>query len=291
MMTLMPHRFFLAALIVLAASAVSGCSTDDEGPSQDDPMVSDPGPVHVHGLGTNPKDGALFIATHTGLFRLGVSETGATRVAGRYQDTMGFTVIGPDEFLGSGHPDGRDKAPPFLGLIRSDDAGQSWQPISLRGEADFHVLEAASPRVYGFGSDWETRETQFLVSDDDGKTWDEREVPEPLISLALDPRDPDHIFAAGEGGLYESRDGGRGWTERDGEPGLLGWRKDGLTLVTMTGDVRASADGQRWRGSGQIGGQPAAFEAEERNLYAALHDGTIKRSTNRGRTWQVRSRP
>ena len=285
------RRRYAPLSAVVVAIAITGCSGDDDEPGSDEPVVSDPGPVHVHGLGTNPKDGALFIATHTGLFRLGVSETGATRVAGRYQDTMGFTVVGPDEFLGSGHPDGRDNAPPFLGLIRSDDAGQSWEPISLRGEADFHVLEAASPRVYGFGSAWETRETQFLVSDDDGKTWDERDVPEPLISLALDPRDADHIFAAGERGLYESQDGGRRWTAREGEPGLLGWRKDGLTLVTMTGEVRVSADGQRWRVSGQIGGQPAAFEAEERNLYAALHDGTIKRSTDRGRTWQVRSRP
>ena len=29
--------------------------------------AADPGPVHVHGLGVNPADGALFIATHTGL--------------------------------------------------------------------------------------------------------------------------------------------------------------------------------------------------------------------------------
>jgi hypothetical protein len=32
--------------------------------------AADPGPVHVHGLGVNPADGALFIATHTGLYRV-----------------------------------------------------------------------------------------------------------------------------------------------------------------------------------------------------------------------------
>jgi hypothetical protein len=35
----------------------------------------------------------------------------ARRVADRYQDTMGFTVTGPDRFLGSGYPDGRDDLP------------------------------------------------------------------------------------------------------------------------------------------------------------------------------------
>jgi hypothetical protein len=77
----------------------------------------------------------------------------ARRVADRFQDTMGFTVTGPDRFLGSGHPDGREGLSPFLGLIRSTDAGRTRQPVSLLGERDFHVLEAAGSRVYGYGSD------------------------------------------------------------------------------------------------------------------------------------------
>ena len=77
----------------------------------------DPGPIHVHGLGVNPADGALFVATHTGLFRAARGEMRAQRVGGRYQDTMGFAVVGPDRFLGSGHPDGHEQLPPFLGLI------------------------------------------------------------------------------------------------------------------------------------------------------------------------------
>jgi len=283
----------LAGIAAAVLFTLSGCSLGggDSG-NEREPIIDDPGPIHVHGLGTNPKDGALFIATHTGLFRLGPSESTATRVAGRYQDTMGFTVVGPDGFLGSGHPDGREKAPPFLGLIRSGDAGETWQPVALRGQADFHVLEAANPRIYGFGSDWETRRTQFLVSDNDGKSWDERDVPEPLISLALDPRDADRLIASGERSLYESRDAGRSWKKSNGDPGLVGWqRRSGITLVTASGDVVTSADGSSWRIAGQIGGEPAAFEAEADYLYVALHDGTIKRSRDGGRSWAVRSRP
>jgi hypothetical protein len=83
---------------------------------------------------------------------------------------MGFTVTGPDDFLGSGHPDGRDRLPPFLGLIRSVDAGRSWEPVSLLGRRDFHVLEAAGRRIYGFGTDFETRRAGLLVSDDAGRS-------------------------------------------------------------------------------------------------------------------------
>jgi hypothetical protein len=275
---------WVAALVavLLATFALSACGDDepDKGP-----VSSDPGPIHVHGLGINPRDGALFIATHTGLFRAGPSETQASRVSGRYQDTMGFTVVGPDRFLGSGHPDARDNLPPFLGLIESRDGGVSWKPLSLLGKSDFHVLESAGERVYGFGSDFESRRQQFRVSLDGGETWNERRVPEPLVSLAVHPDDPDRL-------IVESRDGGESWRRRASAAGLLAWRSPtDLIMIGGDGSVRSSDDAARWREVGDAEGQPAAFEAERDGLYVALHDGTIKRSTTGGRSWSVRSRP
>ena len=44
----------------------------------------------------------------------------------------------------------RAKLPPLLGLIESTDAGKTWEPISLLGEADFHVLRSAGKHVYGY---------------------------------------------------------------------------------------------------------------------------------------------
>ena len=178
----MPTRRVLGALCLLAL-LVASCGDEDPAPEADRPSngatttSEDPGPVHIHGLGINPADGSLFVATHTGLFRVPDGEEKPRRVAGRFQDTMGFTVIGPNDFLGSGHPDGREKLPPFLGLIRSTDAGKRWRPISLLGKRDFHVLEAAGARIYGFGSDFDTRKQGFLVSLDRGQSWKQREVP------------------------------------------------------------------------------------------------------------------
>jgi hypothetical protein len=197
----------LAVTVVLA-----GCGDNDNGaPSEaGSSQVGDPGPIHVHGLGINPADGALFVATHTGLFRAAEGERQAKRVAGRYQDTMGFTVVGPDRFLGSGHPDLRDDLPSFLGLLESRDAGKTWRPISLLGKRDFHVLETTGQRVYGFGSDFKTREANLLVSDDGGRSWVERTPPEGLLSLAIAPDDKDRVVASGEQRLYTSSDGGGG---------------------------------------------------------------------------------
>ena len=277
-----------AALLAGAALAAGGCGGDDDSK----PLADDPGPVHVHGLGVNPKDGALFVATHTGLFRAARGESKATRVGDSRQDTMGFTVVGPDRFLGSGHPGAQDGSPPFLGLIASSDAGRSWSPVSLRGMADFHVLEAAGQLVYGFGSDWETRREQFLTSTDGGRTWRERRAPESLVSLALDPDDPRHLIASGQRSLHESRDGGGRWTRLSDGAGLVAWQPAGrIALVGPDGTVATSADGRRWSPVGQAGGEPASFEAARDGLYVALHDGTIKRSADGGRTWEVRSRP
>jgi hypothetical protein len=60
---------FLAVLGVvgtLAAAALIWLSSEGDETFSRVP-AADPGPVHVHGLGINPADEALFIATHTGL--------------------------------------------------------------------------------------------------------------------------------------------------------------------------------------------------------------------------------
>lgn len=248
--------------------------------------------MHVHGLGVNPADGALFVATHTGLFRAAPGEHKPVRVAGRFQDTMGFTVVGPDRFLGSGHPDGREGLPPFLGLIRSDDAGKTWQAVSLLGKRDFHVLEASGDRIYGYGSDFESRREGLLVSADHGTSWQPRSAPEPLLSLAVDPANPDRVIAAGEQGLYRSSDAGRLWRSLDAGPGLLAWTAEAAYLAAPDGRVSVSRDaGGSWRPVGDLGGQPAAFDHGAGDLYAALHDGRVLRSQDGGRTWKVRYVP
>jgi hypothetical protein len=281
-----------AACAAIAFLLLAGCGEADEA-SQPRAGVGDPGPVHVHGLGINPADGALFVATHTGLFRAEPGERRARRVADRYQDTMGFTVTGPDRFLGSGHPDGREDLPPFLGLIESTDAGRTWKPVSLLGERDFHVLEAAGPRIYGYGSDFESREAGLLMSDDGGRSWEKRTAPEPLLSLAIDPRDPDRIVASGEDRTYASTDGGAGWRPLTDDAGLLAWtRAGGLFLLRLDGTVaRGGDDGRDWQRVGEVGAPPAAFDNANAELYVALHDGTVKRSRDGGRTWRLRSRP
>ena len=277
-----------AVVLLLAGIAIAGCGAEDAEPPFEPSEPSDPGLIHVHGLGRNPADGALIVATHTGLFRVEGQGEPPTRVADNYQDTMGFTVIGPDHFLGSGHPGSVPDDPPFLGLIESRNAGKRWRPISLRGKVDFHVLEAQGRTVYGFGSDFETREARFLRSRDGGRAWDQLTPPEPLVGLAIDPEDARRVVALGEDRGHMSRDGGETWRPLDLAGGFVTWTREvGVVSVDLEGNVRrADEPDQEWERAGRIGTAPAAFDSADDELLVATHDGRIMSSRDRGASWQ-----
>jgi len=201
---------FACAVLAIVTLSVVGCG-GDQGANNGEGIETftgvapdDPGPIHVHGLGVNPADEALFIATHTGLYRVEKGASQAERVGENYQDTMGFTTAGPNRFLGSGHPDARDLqsgTPPLLGLILSEDGGKTWKPVSLYGEADFHVLRYLGERIYGY----DASNDRLMVSRDTGQSWTEHRPPAPIIDLAADPDDPDHIVATNAGELPGTR--------------------------------------------------------------------------------------
>ncbi len=251
---------------------------------------ADPGVAHVHGLGVDPGDGVLYAATHHGLFRL--PEQGkAERVAGRFQDTMGFTVIGPKSFLGSGHPDFQKDPhlPPLLGLIASTDGAESWQNVSLSGKADFHALHSAHGKVYG----WDATSGVFMVSRDAGQTWETRSKIS-LRDFAVDPADAESVLATTEQGLVVSRDGGRSWVPIAGAPTLavLAWGED-LFGVGVDGVVhRSTTAGRVWIPAGGVGGRPEAMGVATRagihTVYVAVSGRGILASTDGAKTFTSR---
>jgi hypothetical protein len=276
--------------VALAVLVVVGCG-EDRPASPSLPVAEDPGVVHVHGLGINPQNGRLYAATHTGLFVIG--DGTATRVSDRLQDTMGFTVVGPDQFLGSGHPDFRDTQlydparRPLLGLIESRDAGRSWRPLSLLGEADFHDLQIAHGRVYGYDATG-----QRFMTTADRTRWQVRSTVE-LVGFAVSPTDPKVVVATTGRRLLRSADAGRHWQPIQG-PNLLvlDWTgPDGLWGISPDGQVWRSADAARtWQRAGRLGGQPEALLVHDQRLYAAVAGQGILSSADRGQSWQVQYR-
>lgn len=286
-------RLALAVAVGLALGGVVGIiiliASRDDAPAPRD--ASDTGVAHVHGLGVNPVDGSLIVATHYGSFRLAVDQDEVTRIGASYQDTMGFTVAGPDHFLGSGHPDlaGRRAGQPTqLGLIESTDGGETWTALSLSGDADFHGLAVAHDQVYG----WDASSGRFMVSTD-RRNWETRATLE-LFGFAVDPTDADHLIAAGPDGLIETSDGGRRWNPVDG-PQLVtvSWHADaGLWGADPSGVVWQHSD-EGWQRAGNLPGEPQTLLATADAMYAAAHvDDTtgIYQSTDSGQTWDLRYR-
>ncbi len=165
-----------ATLLLLA-----GCASTVDPAQQGAPTAADQTALgHVHGLGVDPGDDTLYVASHLGVFRL--SKSGAPeRIADRWQDTMGFAVIGPGHFLGSGHPDLREDLPPSLGLIESTDGAQTWEPVSLQGDADLHAIEVVGDRIYACDS-----HTGSLITTTNRTDWDTIATL-PLYDLAASP--------------------------------------------------------------------------------------------------------
>lgn len=264
----------LPALLVLA-----GCRGSAPGPADHGDHVD---LAHIHGLGINPADGELYAGSHHGVFRI-PGKVEPEQVAGRTQDFMGFTIVGPDHFLASGHPGPDDTGqPPHLGLLESRDGAKTWQTRSLSGEVDFHALEAKHDRVYGYDS-----QTGRLMVSGDEKNWDRR-AQLPLADIAVSPDDPKVVLATTREGPARSADGGRTFTAIDGAPllVLVDWPgKQRLVGVGPDGVVHTSADGGRtWTKGGQVPGQPAAMTTHGKaEVYVATEAG-IHRSTDGGKT-------
>ncbi|MFB9309745.1 hypothetical protein BJY17_000800 [Agromyces hippuratus] len=234
---------------------------------------------HVHGLGADPSTGQTYAATHTGVWLLPTTDLPSTypavdsvdvqapvQIAERWQDTMGFTVARPGLLLGSGHPDlveQPDLDPPNLGLISSTDGAMTWESVSLRGEVDFHDLDAVELpdgqlRIYGYDATAAT----VKASSDSGATWSEGAALE-LRDLATDPAAPDRVYATTARGLMVSNDRGESFLPVPNAPALY--------LLTLThdtgqfigvdaeGTVWTSDDGATWSERGQTAGVPEAL--------------------------------
>lgn len=285
---LVPVLFVLASVV-----AVAGCGATAP-PAPAVPDTGESGVGHVHGVELNPADGGLYAATHHGVFRL--DPHGPVRVSQNRQDTMGFTVVGPDQFLAGGHPGAGEPGPAHLGLIASSDGGRTWGPVALTGRADFHALSASGATVYGF--DGVT--AAVLRSDDGGRHW-RRGTSTAVSDLDADPDNPMRVLAASRDGLIESLDGGITFTAFAARPprGLVlidhisyvggSDRDPALVGVDAAGTVLSfGADG--WQISGSLPGPPTAFTVIAPDRYSAAIGSQVFASEDAGRSWVLVAR-
>lgn len=275
------RRALGVATSLVATVVLVGCSSEtakSSSSTDQDELLG-----HVHGLGTDPADGTLYVASHMGVFRR-QDDGRLERVADRWQDTMAFTVVGPGHFIASGHPDLREDLPPQLGLIESTDAAETWRSLSLHGRADFHALDVSSDLIYGYES-----ANGALLKTLNGRRW--RVIGRgPLADIAADPSDSSRLLATTPRGQLLAYDVPPGTSESvEGAPPLylIDWVEgDSVVGVSTAGELLLSRDsGRSWQPLPRVAGEPQALNAEPNSWHIATTHGIYK-STDDGRTWE-----
>ena len=205
-------------------------------------------------------------------------------------------------WVGTGEPQNRQSSPWGNGVYKSTDAGRTWRHMGLAetkhvGRILIHPRDPDVVWVAAVGDLWAANEERGVFrTRDGGETWEKVLYVDEntgAIDLAMDPGDPNTIFAAmyqrrrtgfgfnggGPGsGLYRTLDGGETWTELtnglpEGDKGRIGvdvYRRDGNVVFALVEADPSSADDGFGGGDEEI-------------------EGGIFRSLDRGETWEKMS--
>jgi photosystem II stability/assembly factor-like uncharacterized protein len=204
------------------------------------------------------------------------------------------------------------------GFYRSLDGGVLW--TGLGGISGVKVIAGAEPRmsgtVYaglGIGPTGSTLGGVWR-SEDAGTTWTQRNQGlsgVPVTDVAVDPSQPDHLWAAVEGRVYRSFNRGAQWLAASplpaGNPPAANAVRRlavGASSQVFAADLRAlwrsADDGASWTlafappGIGGIASFVeliAAASPPSAGLYLEAHSGGVYRSTDGGASWQPEGDP
>ncbi|WP_125610016.1 F510_1955 family glycosylhydrolase [Specibacter cremeus] len=278
------RRSAVAAILALPL-LLAGCSA---APPAVDPASAAAALGHVHGITVDPVTTKILLATHDGLYD--ATRKDAVKISDTI-DLMGFTATAePNVFYASGHPGPGSTLPNPVGLIRSKDAGKTWEPVSRQSLSDFHALTVSGNGLVAFDG--------RVRTSTDGSTWETSTVTFAPAVLAGSPAST-VVLATAQDGLQRSTDSGKTWQAVPNAP-LIQFAAFAAVVdnapteavgVAPDGQVFVSIDaGLTWTASGRISGQVEAITAMEGSagkpwLWAATTTG-VQVSTDGGATFR-----
>jgi photosystem II stability/assembly factor-like uncharacterized protein len=170
------------------------------------------------------------------------------------------------------------------GPYRSDDGGRSWRAMELPGieRLVWSILPCDGGIIY-VG----TQGTSIYRSDDDGESWRQLSVAAPggmvkmgfpprVIRLAVDPSEPDTVYAGFEvGGIARSLDGGETWA--DCGAGLLELSKEDRFKSQLLSDTDTE---------GMMDSHAVIVSRSAPGSVILANRMGLFRSSDRGETWR-----
>src|SRR6202050_4119208 len=209
----------------------------------------------------------IYVATTTGgVFKsvnAGISFAPIFDHAGAMMST-GAIAVAPSNptvvWVGTGEADNRQSSSWGDGVYKSLDAGATWQKMGLAdthhiGKIVIHPTDPNTVYVAAVGHLWGSNpERGVFKTTDGGKTWKKvlyKDENTGAIDLAMDPKNPDVLYAAmyqhqrkgwgynggGPGsGIFPTMERGAAWTEL--KNGLPVGDKGRIGLATFAGDNR-----------------------------------------------------
>ncbi len=249
-----------------SSSATTQAGSQQAAPALKRVGLSTPIP-HIHGAVVGA-DGSVLAGTHEGV-RV-ITPSGQVSAVGPRDDLMGMTgEPGTTRLISSGHPGQGSRLPNPIGLIRSEDGGQTWTPVSLAGEIDFHALATDGDVIVGFDG-----VSGLVTSQDGGKTWS-KAASMAAMSLAMVG---DQVWATTPDGLMHSSDKAATFAALPGAPPLrlISAGGDGsLWGVDGTGMTWRSRDGKAWDKHLQLPEVHAIAVADYTTAYAVSDSSLI----------------
>ncbi|MEH7505015.1 hypothetical protein V7152_23890 [Neobacillus drentensis] len=216
-------KVFLAILTGILLIVASGCA--DNGQEQQKPQQDKKAKVNyeiikakslkvgqILGIGFPGNDNALYVATDDGLKMYHDSSWSETTT--NRHDYFGFQAIEAG-FIGSGHPQKGTGFKDPLGLVQSNDKGQTLKKLSFYGQTMFHFVGASFSGKSLYVISEEPNETLgqgVNYSKDNGVTWKKSTFKDfsadSLGMIAVHPIDGDIMAMSTRSGIFYSTDNG-----------------------------------------------------------------------------------
>lgn len=212
-------KYFLAVITLVVAAILPFslyAQSTDENPlaalQQDDSVTMS----HIHGLGFSADGRQLFVPAHSGfrIYQDGewiVPELPSHDYMGYSPTDEGFYSSGhPGGFPDTGHPGFENALPNPLGLVKSEDNGQTLITLAFAGESDFHLMAVGyeSHAVYVVNAHPNSElEVGLFYTLDDSTTWEQADaqgIDSRVFQVAVHPTEENVIALATETGLFLS---------------------------------------------------------------------------------------